>query len=368
MAEQPSPIAPKQPGSPLAPRGGAGLGPGLFLLVVLLIVASGGATYFGWRAQQLAMKLKSVAGDQHGAEEAQTALEMRWQTLQTQHDELTRTHQTVSQDRDNLIAELAKTKEAMEQQQEELTQRGSAYEQTAAERDLLTSLLKKASDEHRAMAGQVGPLQGRLQELERAYEQALLERDEVKQQLTSAQKKSQEKQLKQDLAAQRKEHKELERVLGSAKKELHEVQRREARVKTQLRSLQQEYAKVATDRNRLKRQNTMIPSDVSQLAREHQRLLKETADMHYNLGVLFSQQKQYERAATEFRKVIEMRPDDAESYYNLGVIYAEHLPDRERAIAHFRRYLKINPRARDASWVKQYIASWQAFEAKERLE
>lgn len=367
MPPTPPAQPPPRPAHPSAPHG-AGLGPGLMLLVALLVVASGGATYFGWRAQQLEGKLKLIASDRQGAQEEQATLQERAEALQAQFNNLNDTHQAATQERDRLLAELAKTQEALDRLNAEQAERDAAYRQTAAERDLLTSLLEKASTEHRTMAEQVAPLQGRMQDLERAYEQALIERDAVKQDLAAAQKKSHEKQLKQDLAAQRKEHKELERMLGSTKQELQELQRREARVKTQLRSLQQDYAKVATDRNRLKRQNTMIPSDVSQLAREHQRLLKETADMHYNMGVLFSQQKQYERALTEFRKVVELRPDDADAYYNLGVIYAEHLPDRERAITHFRRYLKISPRAQDASWVKQYIASWQAYEAKERLE
>lgn len=337
-------------------------------LVALLVIASGGATYFGWRAQQLTTTLHQLTHQREGVEEAQTTLQTRWQTIQTQYDELTKTHQALSQDRDNLIAQVAGTKETLERQREETARHESAARQTAAERDLLASLLKKAAQEHQALSGQVGPLQEQLQELERVYDQALQERDALKGDLAKALQKTHEKQLKQDLASQRKERQELERQLRSAQREMGEIQGRETRVKKQLKSLQEDYAKVAADRNRLRRQNTMIPSDVNQLAREHQRLLKETADMHYNLGVLFSEQKQYAQAAAEFGKVIELRPDDADTYYNLGVIYAEHLPDRERAIAHFRRYLKINPRARDASWVKQYIASWQAYEAKERLE
>ena len=353
---------------PGSPKPGGPLGNGTMWLVALLVIASGGATYFGWRAQQLSTALHQLTHQREGVEEAQTALNSRWQTVQTQYDELTKTHQALSQDRDNLIAQLASTKEVLERQREETAHQESAARQTAAERDLLASLLKKAAEEHRALSGQVGPLQDHIQELERAYDQALQERDVLKGDLAKALQKTQEKQLKQDLAAQRKERQELERQLRSTHRELGEIRGRETRVKKQLKSLQEDYAKVAADRNRLKRQNTMIPSDVNQLAREHQRLLKETADMHYNLGVLFSQQRQYARAAAEFNKVIELRPDDADTCYNLGVIYAEHLPDRERAIALFRRYLKINPRARDASWVKQYIASWQAYEAKERLE
>ncbi len=89
--------------------------------------------------------------------------------------------------------------------------------------------------------------------------------------------------------------------------------------------------------------------------------------MHYNLGVILSRQKDYRRAAVEFRKVIELRPDDADAHYNLGVIYAEHVPNRSKALAYFRKYLALNPRSQDASWVKQYIATWQAWEGKERL-
>jgi Flp pilus assembly protein TadD len=104
------------------------------------------------------------------------------------------------------------------------------------------------------------------------------------------------------------------------------------------------------------------------MAREHERLLREVADTHYNMGALFSAKNDYSRAAKEFQKVVELKPDDGDAYYNLGVIYAEHLPDRDKATVFFRKYLQLNPHAKDASWVKQYIASWRAWEAKERLE
>ena len=39
-----------------------------------------------------------------------------------------------------------------------------------------------------------------------------------------------------------------------------------------------------------------------------------------------------------------------------------------KALASFRRYLDIEPSAKDASWVRQYIASWRAWEANSSLE
>ena len=118
----------------------------------------------------------------------------------------------------------------------------------------------------------------------------------------------------------------------------------------------------------LRKQAQKVPQEVSKLAKQHERLIDETAALHYNLGVFFSQQKQFGRAAQEFRRTIELNPGDADAHYNLGVIYAEHLPNRKKAIDCFRKYLSLDPNAQDANWVRQTIAGWQAWEGKERLE
>jgi len=139
-------------------------------------------------------------------------------------------------------------------------------------------------------------------------------------------------------------------------------------VKGRLTPLEEKYAKLLLDHRTLKQQSSKIPGNVTEIAREHQRLLKDLADTHYNMGVNFAKRKDYPRAAIEFRKTIELRPDDADAHYNLGVIYAEHVPDRERALTFFRKYLTIKPRGESANWAKHYIATWQAWEGKERLE
>ncbi|MBI4340883.1 MAG: tetratricopeptide repeat protein [Candidatus Omnitrophica bacterium] len=286
-----------------------------------------------------------------------TALEQRVKEVQQQYLQLDEAHKQLTVDRDNLLAQLKSHQ----------SQTGD-YEQVRAERDLLQQLLKKSSEEERRLREQLAETDARRHEVQQALEQLAQERAALARQLDGAKRRSKETQLTSEVNAQRQENAELNRVLRAAQRELAESQKREVSLHQQLKKLQGDYTASVADNSTLRNQIRTIPKDVDRIAREHQRLLKENADMHYNLGVLFSQRKDYPRALSEFRKVVELRPDDGDAYYNLGIIYAEHLPDREKAMAHFKRYLTLNPHAKDSGWVKQYIASWRAWEVEERLE
>ncbi len=100
---------------------------------------------------------------------------------------------------------------------------------------------------------------------------------------------------------------------------------------------------------------------------EQNRLLKgkypdENAILHYNLGVLYTQNQNYDKAIFEFKKVLELKPDDAEANYNLGVIYGEYLNDRREAINYFKRYLALAPNDVDADRARKYILTWETFD------
>jgi len=91
--------------------------------------------------------------------------------------------------------------------------------------------------------------------------------------------------------------------------------------------------------------------------------------MHYNLGVFYTNQKDYSRAIAEFEKALELTPDDPYVRFNLGYIYAEYLVNRPKALEHFRQYLRYaKPDDKDADWVKKYILTWQAFDGKQPME
>lgn len=331
---------------------------GLMALAVFLCCPRPSFALFGREKEKEAQeRLSRVSAQSHDLEKSNQALQDRVKELEKQAIDYGQEKQRLTIDRDNLLAQVQRNQGETKD-----------FEQVRAERDLLQGLLKKSSAEERQLRGDAAELDARLHDVQQSLEQEAQQRAALAKQLDEAKKKSKDAQLTRELNAQKQENGELNRVMKSSQRELAESQKREASLENRLRKLQQDYTAIVAENSKMRGIARTVPGDVNKMAREHERLIKENADMHYNLGVLFGNNKDYSRSATEFRKVVELRPDDADAYYNLGVIYAEHLPDKEKAIAIFRKYLTLNPGSKDSGWVKEYIASWRAWDAKERLE
>ncbi len=88
---------------------------------------------------------------------------------------------------------------------------------------------------------------------------------------------------------------------------------------------------------------------------ENKQLVKETVKMRYNMGNLFFDRGDYERAAKEYRKVIEIMPNDASAHYNLAFVSSEFLEDYKTALEHYQQYLYLRPFAEDSLFVKEKI-------------
>ena len=87
--------------------------------------------------------------------------------------------------------------------------------------------------------------------------------------------------------------------------------------------------------------------------------------MHYNLGVFYMKQKQYPRSVSEFSKAVELNPQDAYAHFNLGYIYSEYMPNRKKAVEHFKQYLRyVDKNDKDIDWVRKYIVTWEAWDGK----
>jgi tetratricopeptide (TPR) repeat protein len=139
-------------------------------------------------------------------------------------------------------------------------------------------------------------------------------------------------------------------------------------LKNEFVSLEKKHAEIKDENRHLADEVSEFPKRFSDLARHNQKLVKETAAMHYNLGVSHIKGKEYERAIKEFEKVLELRPDDSAANYNLGYIFAEHVVDRPLAIKYFQTYLAQAPDAHDADWVRKYILTWKSWYGKEKLK
>ncbi len=146
--------------------------------------------------------------------------------------------------------------------------------------------------------------------------------------------------------------------------------------KTDLENLQKVFTELnknyslAVEKNRaMEGEVKRMPQKFAEISRQNKALIKETAQMHYNLGVFYSRNKEYERALAEFEKAVDIDPYDAYSYFNLGYIYAEYLVDRKKAIEYFRHYLTLaKGDDKDVEWVRKYLVTWETFDGKKVLD
>ena len=95
------------------------------------------------------------------------------------------------------------------------------------------------------------------------------------------------------------------------------------------------------------------------VSRENKKLKTDSTKLHYNLANLFFEQGKYEKAAREYKKVLEVIPQDPAAHYNLAFVSGEFLKDPETALNHYQRYLMLDPLAEDAPLVQEKILEAQ---------
>ncbi len=94
---------------------------------------------------------------------------------------------------------------------------------------------------------------------------------------------------------------------------------------------------------------------IRQLNAENQELRADSARLHYNLANLFYERGDYGRSVVEYKKVLEIMPNDAAAHYNLAFVSGEFLGDTETALKHYQEYLYLRPNAGDVDLVKEKI-------------
>ena len=83
-----------------------------------------------------------------------------------------------------------------------------------------------------------------------------------------------------------------------------------------------------------------------------QKLVRENAIAHYNLGVMFMRQNDFKMAAEEFENALSLNPNDAMAHYNLAVLYDAYLQKPSDAIPQYEAYIRLLPKASDAKEVE----------------
>ncbi|MFC1576762.1 tetratricopeptide repeat protein [Candidatus Omnitrophota bacterium] len=307
-------------------------------------------------------------------------LKKRVEELKQKIDFLTKDYKELIEDRDNLAIQARK----LVSENRELEKFRGSVQSATEEKDAIKSKYEaravKLEKENRQLRQEMEPLKARSDAVKEEITQLqkVLLRMQSEKKTMSVMKKDAFRDRAQGLSAQlemmkREKAKLLDQmnksqkrvaILETTKSKIREVMED---LQGRLDILQEKYARMKKENEMLDENNRVFPKKFADLARQNKDLVKETADMHYNLGVFYVRNKEYKRAAREFEKVLDFKPTDADTYYNLGFIYAEHIVDRVKSIKYFTDYLKYAPDSKDADWVRKYIITWQMMEGKRNL-
>lgn len=81
---------------------------------------------------------------------------------------------------------------------------------------------------------------------------------------------------------------------------------------------------------------------------------KADSFVHYSLGDLYFKQGNYAGAHEQFRKSIELKPEDPDAYFYAGRS-ADSLGEPDLAMDYYRQYLKLDNTSRQAEWILNHV-------------
>lgn len=296
-----------------------------------------------------------VLGDKAVSEELE-ALRVRRKS----NDALVKESELLTIDRDNILAQVKRLQEERDE--------------AVGIRSLLERMLNKTGTENRELKSRLEPAEEELGVLKAEWERLVADRDRMEREIIAYQDKDREENFKTKIEQLRTAKKQIEREATQAKQQMVRAKKAQKKVtaelerrEMELKELKEKYKAEVKENSKLMTKVSRLPVDIDRLAREHERLLKDLADTHYNMGVSFTKQKDFSRGVKEFEMAIQLRPNDADAWYNLGIIYSEHLMNRPRALSSFEEYLHVKPPGHDGKYAQRYIAKWRAWEGKEQL-
>lgn len=312
-----------------------------------------------------------------GETKKQKDLAVSYAKLKTDHDALTRKYADLEADRNNvleqtktLLAEHSKFSELQEAfeelkrndqiligQKDKLLAQSERFKKERdsliASFEKLKAYSEKLQSEHKALESQQNSLQKQLV-------------DKVENSPAYRSASAEIKKLKAENAKLSATIKTLEGKLKQALDRLKKLSQRELAMKRQIMNSEKGLKKLKTESAKLQSANRgmnqmvqQVPGKFARIAQENKQLVKETADMHYNLGVFFTQHKNYTMAVKEFERAVALNPDNPKSHYNLGYLYSEELERHPDAMAHFERFLEIDPNAKESEAVRAYLLTRQ---------
>jgi chromosome segregation ATPase len=335
------------------------------LIGVLILGESAGLIYFAYKSQDCYKKSQGLSKELEEIRPGYEKLSKEEGQFKNQYADLLKEDATIKEDRNNLLAQ-AKSLLIDRNRAKELE--GSLEKST---KDM--QLLEEKKEEIR---NQNQKLQEMVKQLMAAQNTIAEERDRFKGAYEKSSQNTVILGLKNEARTLQKEKNNAEGQLKKTKKDIEQLQGQKSKLEAereqlskQLEELKENYAQALKKNRGLEQEIKNTPTKFTEIARQNKILIKETAKMHYNLGVFYTRNKEYNRAIAEFEKVVEITPEDTYAHFNLGYIYAEYLLNRKKAVEHFRYFLRLaRSDDKDVDWVRRYLLTWETYDGKKTME
>lgn len=328
------------------------------IIAVLIFGESAGLIFFAQRSQKLSEKLETL---KPGYEK----IDKEAQEIKDKYEALIKEHEAIKEDRNNLLSQT----KAMLAERSRSKETEEILEKVRTDKE---SLEKEKAE----LNTQIASLKDEIGRIQDAQMEVLKERDGIKAEYDRMKEAWAVKNLQKIISGLKKEKNDLESKLKQEQKENEQLKKQKSELSKnkeelteELKDLKKNYADSSENSKKLEQQIKEMPTKFVEVSYQNKMLLQETAQMHYNLGVFYTKNKEYRRAIAEFEKVVEINPQDAYAHFNLGYIYAQYVVNRNKAINHFRLYVNYAKKDdKDLDWAKKYLLTWETYEGKEPMQ
>ena len=370
-ADPPPPSSPPPPPwpskAPQKPKHASSLTRTFLLGVIVLAMTIAGTSVIYLLAKQMGLGTKKM-------NQKSQKLELDYAELKKKYDELEMDRNNVLLQTKSLLQEKAKWSE-VEEQLENLKKTNKVFMQ---QKEVLLSENQKLKAQITSILQNFEGLKESYQELLAKQEAADKENASLRDLLTKQVQATPEYQLlDRESKRLREENEKLGQVITSMEAKLKlaldrikKDQQRELSLIRQVHSQKQMLDALRMQNESLTKANTELnelinqtPGRIKDMAAQNQTLLRETAEMHYNMAVFFTENKQFSQAEKEYLRALDFDPNNLKVHYNLGYLYAEEMDSHEKAMFHLEKYLQLSPNSKESEAIRSYIATRQAWSA-----
>jgi tetratricopeptide (TPR) repeat protein len=205
--------------------------------------------------------------------------------------------------------------------------------------------------------------------LKKRAEGAQIKTPELKQPKNKPKGLTLQKSLNQQILALTKQNKELKQKEAVLLQDLTKAKKFNAQLETKakefyINTLETEQAKkevkdlsniaeeINNERLVLKKENVRLKQQIVSLE-DSQR--NEKAKLYQELGTVYAEAKLFDLGIDAYEKSLSFNPDNAEVHYNIGILYKHSKSDSKKAAQHLKKYLRLNPEAKNRKEVEYLI-------------